>query len=112
MSSRSCSTVSSRSCTNYTHELIVDGIAHEVVHVHPGLPQLHGTELTNKVFHTAHHTEHGQAARDGPASVLALLMKLSSNKCVVRNLIVAEAPVVLRLDTVRRPVLSPNDSTV
>ena len=112
MSSRSCSTESSRSCTNYTHELIVDGVAHEVVHVHPGLPQLHGTELTNKVFHTTHHTERGQAAHDGPASVPTLLVRLSSNKCVVRNSIVTGTPDALRLDRVRKPVLSPNDSTV
>ena len=82
------------------------------MHIHPGLPQLHGTELTDKVFHTTHHTEHGQAARDGPASVPALLVKLSSSKCVVRNLIVAGTPVALRLDSVRKPVLSPKDPTV
>ena len=83
-----------------------------VVHIHPELPQLHGTELTDKVFHTTHHTERGPAAHDGPASVPALLVRLSSNNWVVGNLIVAGTPVALRLDSVRRPVLSPNDSTV
>ena len=97
---------------NHTHELVVDEIAKEIVHIHPELPQLHGTELTDKVFHTTHHTERGQAARDGPASVPALLMTLSPNQYVVRNLTVAEATVALRLDSVRKPVLSPNDSTV
>ena len=97
---------------NHTHKLVVDEMAKEIVHIHPELPQLHGTELTDKVFHTTHHTEHGQAAHDGPASVPTLLVRLSSNKCVVRNSMVTGTPDALRLDRVRKPVLSPNDSTV
>ena len=69
---------------NHTHELVIDEMAKEIVHIHPELPQLHGTELTDKVFHTTHHTEHGQAAHDGPASVPALLMT-SSPKSVGRE---------------------------
>ena len=39
---------------NYTHELVVDEIAKEIVHIHPELPQLHGTELTDKVLSLIH----------------------------------------------------------
>ena len=65
---------------NYTHELVVDEIAKEVVHIHPELPQLHGTDSTDKAFRTTHRMEHGQAACGGPASVSAPNMVSSPNQ--------------------------------
>ena len=66
---------------NHTHELVVDEIAKGIVHIHPELPQLHGTELTDKVFHTTHHTKRGPAAHDGPASVLNINWCLEAGWC-------------------------------
>ena len=50
---------------NHTHELVVDEIAKEIVHIHPELPQLHGTDSTDKAFRTTHRMKHGQAACNG-----------------------------------------------